>query len=254
MGDGGNSVPALHRVNEDVRSIVEGRDKPHFLRVIESESGWIAAGSVVRLLDVKCQGPFDGWRFEVYNGVGNLSLHVNRVERWELRPGDHVLLGGNSHVVMQIDKDFFGPNHERAGVRVREDGTGLEEWVGMRLDAITPVLGAAPAAMWARSEEGSDRKTETVGQVLDRDKTLAEALADDRRTKLAQTMLAQTIAQEEKKYEVRELTVQDVMTDGDRKAEGSRLSRLAFLRKEIPVAEKQLMAMKQELRKLVGAD
>jgi hypothetical protein len=67
--------------------------------------------------------------------------------------------------------------------------------------------------------------------------------------------IAQTIAQEEKKpVETKESTARDLMTYSDRQAEDARLGRLAFLRKEIPVAEKQLTNMKKELRKLTGAD
>jgi hypothetical protein len=229
-----------------IRRIFEEKDKPKYLRALRSIDGFIkGAAYAFEGMDIASQ-EIKYWFFEV-RGERSMRLHVRNAKVWEPQPGDHILLSNveQQHVILAIDRDFFGPNHERTGVKIKGVESGREEWVGVYLDSLSPALGKAPAADWVRSEEGSDRKTEIAGEVLNRDKTLAEALADDSRAKLSQ------IGEVKTKPEPK---VEDSYTSGDRAAERERNTRRIALRKDIPETEKKLANMKKELRRLEGVD
>jgi hypothetical protein len=239
----------LGAFNSEMRQIISGKVMPRYLRVKRAPSEW-PTGAALALLEIDAKGPISNWFFKVSDGKTDGRLHVRSAELWKLRPGDFVDLKDDGRVIVKaINEQFFGPEpSDRIGIEVLSPVDGRSWWKGVDVSGVLPALGVSPAAKWVRTDEGDDSKTEAVGPILDKDKTLAEALAEDRRVKVARMG-------EEKQVEPKKApSVTDRMTDGDKAAEGARLGRITILRKEIPVAEKKLMDMKKELRKLTGVD
>ncbi len=166
------------------------------------------------------------------------SGYSHRFAPWEPQPGDQIRCGGaRSPIcdVLEVDTTMF-PNG-KVGLRVHNQSTGVEDWIAVDPKdygtSVRPILGHVP------KPKGRIDPNQTLGDALHKSSAEKEKKEAARPAPAAPTVRDDTF---------------DDLTDADRRMVHDRVQRFHALRaREIPEAEKNLAALKAELKKLTDS-